>query len=385
MNKLKRILKWIFILLLILNIAIVATGNTHLYKGIANTYLKGRMGPSISEYKIFPYREIKATAPVEWPLHQLYNKKELSQPIVDKYQSVETVAYVVIKNDSVLYESYWDVGGKESLTNSFSMAKTFVSVLTGIAITEGKIKSVDEPIGNYIPAYKEGKNAKITIKHLLTMSSGINFDEDYVSPFAYPAKAYYGSDIRALTMQYEAAEEPGKIFNYLSGNTEILGFVLEQATGKNISEYASEKLWNKIGARHNAYWSLDHDNGVEKAYCCFNSNALDFAKIGQLYMHHGTVNGQQIIDSNYVSESMLPANLLDMNGNKNTCYGYSWWMMDYKGMHITYARGILGQYVILIPDKNAIIVRLGGKRSKEKIGDHPKDVFMYIDEGLKML
>jgi CubicO group peptidase (beta-lactamase class C family) len=264
------------------------------------------------------------------------------------------------------------------------MAKTFVSVLVGIAIGEGKIKSVDQAVGDFLPEYKEGENAKLTVKHLLTMSSGIDFDEDYISPFAYPAKAYYGSDIRTLTMKYKLVETPGKVFKYLSGNTELLAFVLEKATGKSISEYASEKLWIPIGASKSAFWSLDHENGVEKAYCCFNSNARDFARIGALYMHHGNCNGKQIVPEEYVKNSILPAHLVDEENKPNDRYGYSWWMLDYKGMHIYYARGILGQYVVAIPDKNILMVRLGHKRSKEKVKDHPKDLFVYIDAALNL-
>ena len=102
-------------------------------------------------------------------------------------------------------------------------------------------------------------------------------------------------------------------------------------------------------------------------------------------MHKGNINGVQIVPTDYIENSLKPADLLDVDGKQNTCYGYSWWMLDYKGMHIPYARGILGQYIILIPDKNVIVVRLGHKRSKEKVGDHPKDLFMYIDEALGML
>jgi CubicO group peptidase (beta-lactamase class C family) len=170
----------------------------------------------------------------------------------------------------------------------------------------------------------------------------------------------------------------------LSGNTELLAFVLEKATGKSISEYASEKLWIPIGASKSAFWSLDHKDGVEKAYCCFNSNARDFARIGALYMHGGNWHGLQIVPEDYVKNSIVPANLLDEENKPNDRYGYSWWMLDYKNMHIYYARGILGQYVVAIPEKNILMVRLGHKRSKEKINDHPKDLYTYIDAALDL-
>jgi CubicO group peptidase (beta-lactamase class C family) len=384
MKFLKGFFKWFLIVLIVLNILILASGNTHIYKGLQHTYLKGRTGPSPTEYSIFAHHEIKAGKELPWALSKNYNKAELSTIARKELEEFKSLAFLVIKNDSILYEEYWNEGAKGSITNSFSMAKTFVSVLVGIAIGEGKIKNVDQAVGDFIPEYKIGENAKLTVKHLLTMSSGIDFDEDYVSPFAYPAKAYYGTEIRTLTMKYKLAETPGKVFKYLSGNTELLAFVLEKAIGKNISDYASEKLWMPIGASKSAFWSLDHENGVEKAYCCFNSNARDFARIGALYMHHGNWNGKQIVPEEYVKNSVIPANLVDEENKPNNRYGYSWWMLKYKGMHIYYARGILGQYVVAIPDKNILMVRLGHKRSKEKMNDHPKDVYTYIDAALDL-
>jgi len=384
MKFLKSFLKWFLIVLLVLNVFIIVTGNTHIYKGLQHTYFKGRSGPSPLEYTIFENNEIKAAKEQPWALAKNYNKIEITVPARKALEDYKSLAFLVFKNDSLLYEEYWDEGAKGSITNSFSMAKTFVSVLVGIAIGEGKIKNVDEPVGDFIPEYKIGLNAKLTVKHLLTMSSGIDFDEDYVSPFAYPAKAYYGTDIRKLTMQYKLTEEPGKVFKYLSGNTELLAFVLEKATGMSISEYASQKLWIPIGASKAAFWSLDHNDGAEKAYCCFNSNARDFARIGALYMHNGNWNGKQIVPEAYVQKSIIPAQLLDEENKSNNRYGYSWWMLDYKGMHIYYARGILGQYIVAIPDKNILMVRLGQKRSKEKINDHPKDLYTYIDAALDL-
>lgn len=384
MKFIKGFFKWFLIVLVILNLLILISGNTHIYKGLQNTYFKGRSGPSPTEYTIFENNEIKAGKEQPWALASNYNKLKLEENAKNTLDEFHSLAFLVFKNDSILHEEYWDEGAPGSITNSFSMAKTFVSVLVGIAIGEGKIKSVDQKVGDFLPEFAEGSNSKLTVKHLLTMSSGIDFDEDYVSPFAYPAKAYYGSDIRNLTMKYKMTEEPGKVFKYLSGNTELLAFVLEKACGKSISAYASEKLWIPIGASKSAFWSLDHKGGVEKAYCCFNSNARDFARIGSLYMNNGNWHGKQIVPENYVQQSIVPANLMDEENKPNDRYGYSWWMLDYKNMHIYYARGILGQYVVAIPDKNLLMVRLGHKRSKEKIKDHPKDLFVYIDAALDL-
>lgn len=386
MKILKKIGKWAFIFLIVLNLAIVISGRTYLYKGIANTYLKGRSGPSIDEYPIFKNREVKAGKEQKWFHSKSYNSQKISPEHQKQFSDMQTIAFVVIKNDSLIHEQYWDGFGEDSHTNSFSMAKTFVSILVGMAIDEGKIKSIDQPVGDFLPEFKNEENSKLTIKHLLTMSSGINFDEDYVNPLAYPAQAYYGSDLKKLTYGYKVVEEPGKKFSYLSGNTELLGFILEKATGKNVSEYLSEKLWKPLGAKNDALWSLDHEDGMEKAYCCFNSNAKDFARFGQLYLDSGKWNGQQLINKEYVLNSIRPANLIDAEkGTPNTKYGYSWWLIpDYKGHSIFYARGILGQYIICIPDKKMVVVRLGKKRNKTKDADHTSDTFYYIDAALDM-
>ncbi|MBK9479483.1 MAG: serine hydrolase [Bacteroidetes bacterium] len=380
----KQLLKWIVIILVVASISLAISGKTYLFKAIANTYLKGRSGPSISEYKIFSYHTVLNDSAQNWPSARDFNKNKLSAEQRVEFEDYKTTAFLVLKNDSVKYEEYWDGFSDTSHTNSFSMGKSIVSILVGIAIDEHKIKSVDQPIVDFIPEFAVGANAKVTVKHLLTMSSGINFDEDYINPFAYPAAAYYGSDLKALTYDYQVTEEPGKNWKYLSGNTELLGFVLEKATGKSISEYASEKLWKPMGANHPAYWSLDHEGGVEKAYCCFNSNARDFARFGSLYLHQGSWKGKQLVSKQYVQESIRAADLIDDNGGKNNKYGYSWWLLNYKNHPIYYMRGILGQYVFVIPDKNMVVVRLGHKRSTEKINDHPKDVYLFLDAALAM-
>lgn len=383
---LKAFFKWLLIILVIANVLILVFGKSYLYKGIANTYLKGRTTVSIDDYPIFENRVIKAGETKDWALGKDYNKSKVPSRYVTDMERMNTIAYLIIKDDSIRHEEYWDGYSDTSHTSAFSMAKTFVSILVGIAIDEGKIKSVDEPVGDFIPEYKQGNKSKITIRHLLTMSSGINFTEDYKNPFGFPAEAYYGTDLRKLIFKYDAADEPGKYFEYLSGNTELLSFVLNKATGMHLSDYASEKLWKPLEAHHDAYWSLDHKDGDEKAYCCFNSNARDFARIGKLYLDTGRWNGKQVVPEKYVLESVQPAPDIDKDLNaKNNRYGFSWWLAPaYKGHDIFYARGILGQYIIAIPDLKMIVVRLGGKREAVSVNGHPVDFYWYVDAALEM-
>ncbi|MBI4932162.1 MAG: serine hydrolase [Bacteroidetes bacterium] len=380
---LKKFFKWLLISLVIL-IAILVIWKPYLIKGFSNTYLKGRVTAGIDEYKIFDNRTVKAGTTHEWALGKDYNTSKIPSQYLSDMERMKTIAYLVIKDDSIRHEEYWDGYSDTSHTSSFSMAKTFISILVGIAIEEGKIKSLDEAVGDFLPEYKEGGKSKITLRHLVTMSSGINFDESYINPIGFAAEAYYGDDLRKLIFKYDAVGEPGKQLEYLSGNTQLLGFVLSKAVGMSVSDYASEKLWKPVEAEYDAYWSLDHKDGDEKAFCCFNSNARDFARIGKLYLDSGRWDTTQVVPEKYVLESIQPAPTLDGN-EKNNRYGYSWWLMpEYKGHTIFYARGILGQYIIMIPDENMIIVRLGKMRELTSINNHPKDLYWYIDAALEM-
>ncbi len=375
----KKFLKWFLYVILFIVVAVNAiilfTGRFYIYKAIANTYLKGRTGVSIDEYGIFANRVVKTGKPQPWPISKNYNTKSISADYLKQIEGFKTEAYLIIKNDSLCYEQYWDSYSDTSHTNSFSMAKSIVSILIGIAIQEGKIKSIDQHVSDFIPSFKAGMDSLLRIKDLLTMSSGINFQESYVSPFAYPAEAYYGSDLIENTLKYKVVSEPGKEFIYLSGNSLLLGYIITIATGKSLSDYASEKLWIPLGAEHPAYWSLDHEGGMEKSYCCFNSNARDFARLGQLYLDSGKWAGKQLAPKDYVLASMKPA--------LSEHYGYNWWILNCDGHNVPYCRGILGQYIFVIPDKNMVVVRLGKKRGV--VNDNvPSDALIYLKAAFEM-
>ncbi|WP_299987880.1 serine hydrolase [uncultured Pontibacter sp.] len=335
----------------------------------------------IDDHLIFHQRKIKAAdEPQPWPLATNYNRLTLPQELQQLHKELESVAFVVVHRDSLLYEQYWDGYSEESLSNSFSVAKSIVSILVGIALKEGTIQSIDQPVGDFLPDFREGAKAKITLRHLLWMSSGLNWDESYGNPFSVTTEAYYGSDLKKVIRRLEAVEEPGQAFSYKSGDTQILAFVLEAATGQRLADYAEEKLWCSLGAEQKAEWSIDHPLGNEKAYCCFFSNARDFARIGQLYLQKGVWQGDTLVSLQYVQASLTPSGLTDANtGDPTRHYGYQWWLLpDYKGQSIFYARGILGQYIIVIPEKELVIVRLGKKRG-ERIDHHPAEVTGMID------
>jgi CubicO group peptidase (beta-lactamase class C family) len=159
---------------------------------------------------------------------------------------------------------------------------------------------------------------------------------------------------------------------------------VESATGKSVNEYTSEKLWKPMGAKHPALWNTDTKRGDEKAFCCINSNARDFARLGKLYLNQGNWNGTQLLDSNYVKEATTVANLLDEDGNKNINYGYQFWIANRKGLDVYYTRGLWGQYVICIPEKDMIIVRLGRNYGFHLADGHSEDFYQFIDAALEM-
>ena len=185
----KKILKKIFVFLIVItvliNLIILFSGKLFLYKALWNTYLKGHSGPSATEYLIFENRKVEALNPVPLIKSKFYNRSTLPPETENKLKEFKAHAFVVIKNDSLIHEQYWDNFSDTSHTNSFSVAKTYCSILLGCALKDGYIKSLDEPVGKYISEFSQGNKAKITLRNLATMTSGIAFNESYSRMFRY--------------------------------------------------------------------------------------------------------------------------------------------------------------------------------------------------------
>jgi CubicO group peptidase (beta-lactamase class C family) len=355
----------------------------------SNTYIRRALAHgnvNIDDYKIFENRTIENSNPIPWKEAENYNQKSIPTHYLPIIKNLGTVAYLVVKDTAIVFEQYWGGYNDSSFSNSFSVAKSIVSLLVGCAIDDGFIKSVDQPVGDFLPEFKIGDNQQLTIKHLLTMSSGLNWNESYQSLFSTTTESYYGQDLKTMVLNLKVVEKPGVQFKYLSCNTQLLSLIIEKATGKTLSEYASERLWKPLGAEHKALWCLDKENGVEKAYCCFNSNARDFARFGQLALNNGSFNGKQIVSKKYITEATSPANwLLDEDGKTPLQnYGYQWWIMKHHGHKVIYARGILGQYIFIIPEKNMVVVRLGHKRCPLRSGGLPADVYIWLNLALEV-
>jgi CubicO group peptidase (beta-lactamase class C family) len=382
MKKMKSFFKKIVIVLILLGIGYLFLP-TYLQNALQNFF------PKIYDYNIFHNRNVTNISGEvhSWKISERYNNDSLSIKHQSYIRQMKSVAFMVIQNDEIIHEQYWDGSDKDMISGLFSATKTIVSMLIGCAIDDGYIGSVEDNVGQYIDEFNQGEKSTITIKDLLTMSSGLNWDESYSSPFSITTKAYYGEDLWSLIKNLKVIDHSGKKFKYLSGDTQVLAFVLKNVTGKSLAEYASEKLWSKIGAENIAKWSLDSENGMEKAYCCFNTTARDFAKFGKLLLNNGKWNGKQIISEQYVKAMQTPASYLENPKDHKMVdfYGYQTWIMNYKGMKIPYMRGMKGQYVFVIPEKNAIVVRMGHTRSSDREDMHSIDSYKYIDIAMELL
>lgn len=322
-----------------------------------------------------------------WHLADKYNHYRLSSDDAHYLDSLHTVSFLVIRHDSILFESYRD-GWNDTLTsNIYSATKTIVGLLAGIALDEGKIRSLDDPVSDYIPSYNKGMQAHVTLRHLLTMSGGMAWDEAYASLFSVTTHGYYGNDLYELVTGLEVVDKPGVQYSYRSGETQLLAFVIEAATGQTLSEYAEEKLWKPMQAERDAYWLLDKENGDEKAFCCFHTTARDVARFARLLLHRGNWQGRQLVSEAYMDELMHPASYLKDQWGKDSLsyYGFQTWIMNYHGMRCPYMRGMLGQYIIAIPDMDAIVVRLGRKRCDVYNREITTDITRYMDIAMKIL
>jgi CubicO group peptidase (beta-lactamase class C family) len=314
----------------------------------------------VKDYKKFKSRPLHAGT-AKFTFADAERKKlptEINGVPFEKFlEEKKTVAFLIIKNDSIQYEKYFSGYDDTRIVPSFSMAKSVTSILIGCALDDGFIKSVDEPVTNYLTELKPNGFDKVTIKHLLQMTSGIDFNESYFNPFGDAAAFYYGTNLRKHIRKMTLANEPGKKFQYASGNTQLLGLVLERALKtKTVTQYLQEKIWTPLGMEFDASWSIDREkNGLEKTFCCINARARDFAKIGRLYMNKGNWNGAQLVSSKWVEESTK----LDTSDGSVPYYQYQWWLPT-PGSDFM-AAGILGQYVYVNPSKNLVIVRLAKK------------------------
>jgi CubicO group peptidase (beta-lactamase class C family) len=276
-----------------------------------------------------------------------------------------TRAFLIVHGDQLVYERYLEGSGRGTLETSLSVAKSFVSTLVGIAIDEGLIGSVEDSVTDYLPelATRDPRFAQITLRDLLTMSSGIRYWESALPwPWSDDTFTYYGVDLRDIALHRTRIEgPPGQEWHYNNYHPLLLGLVLERVTGMSVSEYMCTRLWQPLGAERAGTWNLDsQDSGFEKMESGLNATAADYARFGLLYLHGGEWNGRRIVSEDW----FRAATALDTTTDPADFYQYFWWV-DLERPGRFYAAGNLGQYIYVALDADTVIVRLGRTRGVE--------------------
>lgn len=380
----KRIAQVIVALAATLIVALALTGNMYLLQGIRKTYLVGEKTPDIDDMEFFDVRKIARGTPHPHIKYSRYNELPFPKEHAAWRDSMETSSFLVFWRDSLLFEEYRE-GDTATVSNSFSIAKSITAILIGCAIDDGYIRSVDQPVSDFLPEFTEGINGALTVRHLLEMTSGIPFGESYNSPFGYMAKAYFGSDLKAATMRYRVGREPGTLWAYEGGNTALLGMILQRATGKTPSEYCQDRVWSKLGAEGDAFWNLDRADGLEKSFSGFYATPRDFARLGMLFMHGGVWGSDTLLSSSFVERALIPIMIPDEKQDRCDWYGWHWWLGNHDGLDMFLCRGLRGQYIVCIPDLELIMVRTGHLQSKERVRHMPADLYRYIDIAIEIM
>lgn len=321
----------------------------------------------VDDYKRFPARQIDAPAEPyvyeEGPGYPSGLPDDVALPggyaDLDSFlRSTETTAFIVVEDDRLIYEKYFRGHESDSTQTSFSVAKSFASALVGIAIDDGVI-TLDDSITDYIPELNQRDPGfeRITIRHLISMSSGLRYEEQG-TPWSDDTETYYAPDLRKLALtDTEIFGPPGEQWHYNNFNPLLLGIILERATSQHVAEFLEARLWQPLGAEADASWSLDSEaSGFEKMESGINARAIDFAKLGSLYLHEGEWNGTRILPVEWVRESTAIGDEHDLSPE----YGYWWWTYRDEELGDYFAAlGNKGQYVVVIPELDVVVVRHG--------------------------
>ncbi len=345
-------------------------------------------GATVAQVPNFPARPIQNgpaaihfpqnLTPQEFTTIEYRSNGQLKQSNFDEFlRSTQTTSFIVLKDGAIRYEGYASGYTRDSVVTSFSMAKSVTSALIGIAIHEGYIGSVDDPVVNYLPELRGRGLDGLTIRHLLTMSTGIRYvaSQDVpgplqLLPFSDNSWTTDYPNLRHLALSVRSdGGAPGAAFKYNNYLPMLLGLILERTTHRSVSQYLQDKLWIPLGMEYPASWSLDStQSGFEKMEQGLNARAIDFAKFGQLYLDNGHWNGQQIVPQQWVIDSTTP----DPNDHRpwrvqqtwqdaNGYYKYLWWGLTRPdGSYVYMARGgMQHQWIYVSPQDRVVIVRFG--------------------------
>ncbi len=372
----------------------------YLIKGVRMTYLHGESSAHFLDWKGFNLRTVQNSPEKISKIQSTETAQSVELQSADLKQMLEKTqsgSFLVLKDGQLVCEKYFNGISDTSHQNSFSMAKTVVTMLTQIAIQKGYIASWDVPASSLIPWVGEGSAdanwvKNLTLRHLSTMTAGLEYNEGYVSPMGITAKSYYSSNVESVMRSVPLIREPGSQFEYQSGATQLLGFALlaaisDESNEKNgrkryshVADFASEQLWQPLGMEASAFWSLDRENGNELVFCCLNAISRDFAKLGLMVLNHGYYNGQQIVDSAFLAMASQPYKMPN--------YGHSFWIAHHgkdADHDFHYFQGLKGQYIAIVPSKNMVVVRTGhgidrGTSNDDKVF---RCIRTYVNEAVK--
>lgn len=315
----------------------------------------------------FPTRQVKASeVPVifepasEDILSQLPVSDKLIQavdmPLENFLELTNTTAFIVLHGDRLLYEGYFNGSDRETIHTSFSAAKSFTSTLVGIAIEEGFIHSLDDPVTDYLPELleRDTRFADITIRHLITMTSGLRWERSASNPFSDDFISYYSPDLRSVALETEIIGAPGERFQYNDYNPLLVGMILERATGMTVSRYMETRLWQPMGAEGDGSWSLDsEESGFEKMFVGVNGRAIDLIKLGWLFLNDGRHRDRQVVPESWVEEAIRRDTTTDPAAE----YQYYWWIDTELDAY--YAEGDKCQFIYIYPKADLVLARFG--------------------------
>ena len=381
-----RLPRWLSVAATALSLLLAASVLTYLW-ALTSTDRSGLaraiawQGADTDDWQRFPARPIAAAAePFQfrtavWPgleTIEVPTDHGVVERDLDEFMAeTGTTAFLVLHGDELLTERYYNGASRDSVMTSFSMAKSFLSALVGIAIAEGSFGSVDDPITKYVPELveRDPSFARITLRDLLRMSSGLAYSELGL-PWSDDSLTYYDPDLRRLALNGTRVERaPGETFLYNNYNPLLVGLALERTTGQSAASYLEQQLWQPLGAEYDASWSLDSEaDGFEKMESGINARAIDYAKFGLLFLRHGRWGGNQLIPAAWVAASTTPQ--APAGSPQGTRYGYFWWL--WAGHEAVpseprfFARGNLGQFIFVAPDKDLVIVRMGRQFGYER-------------------
>lgn len=297
---------------------------------------------------------------LDQPLHPsliLDSEEKLDQFLSDSHST----AFLIVQDGVLVHEWYAEDRDPEALHNTFSVSKSILSTTVGMAIEDGHISSLDDPVTDYVPELleRDARFADITLEHLITMSSGIAYDEQQRTPYSDQVNTYFGTDLRQSAIANPTiAEEPGSRWLYNNYNPQLLGMAVERAVGMTISDYTSQAWWGPMGAEADASWSVDSFyNRFEQSAHGFNARPRDLARFGLMFANQGIVEGVQVVPREWVAEATAPTNVsIGRNDFLEQNYKYFWWVLP-DGRF--WAQGRHGQYVFVAPDDKTVIVRMG--------------------------